>query len=475
MWKCEKKGDKYISALELERAVSAVNVSLSADNDFLSGLWCELTFLAFGFASSDFTVVRRNRFPFVHIPASIIAFHCAGQLDSSILSDERHFVNRSFLAAAWRCTDAAQLDKAVCVSVRMQLGLIRTKFQWCPGELLGSDVTGTCFDVMCCRWRHPSLQQKAHRVISEGGRCWCIGTNAGVLGTRCLREELWRNLLRHQRWRSITKAQLVKGLWNEPVHGSRVLFSVDSVTQPTIATTTQTFFRAMVICFRYDPCLYVSSSTFSFPRCRDVTRKLRPACLTLRCFRNAESGLAGGRRRCEHMRTASAHAAQRPVHASLVIHNPDSRPTKHKRHEDTHIITPAPQTAWDILKGKWEGLHNPKLWSKVEDEAHTGNATRRAHAPEPYKAATYLSGLAGKARTEKKSTLCIPERERMRRSSFRPVVVRFYCLVLVKLCEQVYLHEEKKKDGDNVLRAAEAALFPPISPYCDSAYAKRLL
>lgn len=145
------------------------------------------------------------------------------------------------------------------------------------------------------------------------------------------------------------------------------------------------------------------------------------------------------------MRTASAHAAQRPVHASLVIHNPDSRPTKHKRHEDTHIITPAPQTAWDILKGKWEGLHNPKLWSKVEDEAHTGNATRRAHAPEPYRAATYLSGLAGKARTEKKSTLCIPERERMRRSSFRPVVVRFYCLVLVKLCEQVYLHEEKKK------------------------------
>lgn len=52
-------------------------------------------------------------------------------------------------------------------------------------------------------------------------------------------------------------------------------------------------------------------------------------------------------------------------------------------------------------------------------------------------------------------------------------MVHFYCLVRVKLCGQVYLHE--KKNGDNVLLAAEAALFPPISPYCDSAYAKRLL
>lgn len=79
-------------------------------------------------------------------------------------------------------------------------------------------------------------------------------------------------------------------------------------------------------------------------------------------------------------------------------------------------------------------------------------------------------------RERKKSTLYIPERGQARRCCFRPVVVNFYCLVRVKLCGQVYLHEKKKKrNGDNVLLAAEAALFPPISPYCDSAYAKRLL
>lgn len=50
----------------------------------------------FRVASPHFTVVRRNRGPFVHIPVVIIAFLFAGQLDASILSDERHLIKPPF-------------------------------------------------------------------------------------------------------------------------------------------------------------------------------------------------------------------------------------------------------------------------------------------------------------------------------------------------------------------------------------------
>lgn len=69
-------------------------------------------------------------------------------------------------------------------------------------------------------------------------------------------------------------------------------------------------------------------------------------------------------------------------------------------------------------------------------------------------------------RERKKSTLYIPERGQARRCCFRPVVVNFYCLVRVKLCGQVYLHEKKKKEMEttfsSLLKPPFFHLFPLI-------------
>lgn len=169
----------------------------------------------------------------------------------------------------------------------------------------------------------------------------------------------------------------------------------------------------MVICFRYGPMLVRRLFVYvSFARCRDVTGKLRPACLTLRCRRNAELDLRRRRHGCDHMRTASVNSV---VCAKFGIHNPGSLPTEQ---EDTKTLTssrPLLRQLGSFRKGSGRGYIIRTLeQGGGRSTFRAGKRHMRCRCAGTLKGREVPIGFGWQDEREKKSTLCIPERGQAR-------------------------------------------------------------